>query len=75
MVKRQGGLALAYPEALFWRTVSLKKTPVVHGRGRGEYNADFPHFLSYGALVMLVPVLEALQLGYNVIYMDVDVAM
>ena len=37
--------------------------------------SEHPTFLSFGALVMLVPVLEALNYGFNVIYFDVDIGL
>lgn len=74
-IRSRGALAHTYPEALFWRTVSTKESPILYGPTYGKYDAEYPDFHSYGALVMLIPVLEALLHGYNVIFLDVDVAL
>ena len=42
------------------------------GFGCADYSDSTPTFQSFGALVMLVPALEVMLHGYNVIYFDVD---
>lgn len=74
-LQAMGLLVLTYPDSLFWEIVSTKTSPILGGRGFAEYNRPHPSFKGYGALVMLIPVLEALEHGYNVIFMDVDVAL
>lgn len=74
-IRARGGYAHTYPDSLFWKTVATKWTPLRPGNGYGLYDADIPDFASYGSIVMLIPVLEALLLGYDVIFLDVDVAL
>lgn len=66
---------LTYPDELFWTLLYSKSNDVKVGTGKGDYASKVPSFTSHGALVMLVPVLEALLHGYNVIFMDVDIAL
>jgi hypothetical protein len=66
---------LTYPDELFWQIVSTKKTPVGVGKGLADYSGKVPSFSSFGGLVMLVPILEVLDLGFNVIYFDVDIGL
>ena len=70
---------LTYPEELFWSIVLQKKLPLLIGPEKkneyGDYVGDAPSFQHFGALVMLVPILEVLESGYDVIYFDVDVAL
>jgi len=62
---------IEYPYELFWRTVAQKQ--------QSRFNVDYagmqPTFKHFGFLVMLVPILEALQLGFDVAYFDVDTAI
>lgn len=67
-----GVKALTYPDELFWSMLATKQTPIDNTRGRADYKGEIPTFSNFGAFVMLVPVLEALNLGYNVIFIDVD---
>ena len=70
---------LTYPEELFWSIVLQKKLPLLIGPEKkneyGDYVGDGPSFQHFGALVMLVPILEVLESGYDAIYFDVDVAL
>lgn len=61
-----------YPYHLFWSIVAAKQSNVTYGPGRGDYNDSYPSFPHFGALPMLVPVLEVLQMGYNAVYLDID---
>jgi hypothetical protein len=71
-----GVLPLTYPDELFWQLLSTKDSFINRGRGFAEYDlGSYPSFRHFGALVMLVPVLEALQHEYDVIFVDVDVAL
>ena len=45
------------------------------GKGYADYAGKTPSFHSFGALVMLVPALEVMQMGFNVIYFDVDMGL
>ena len=63
-----------YPTELFWSIVSKKRTEVKSGFGKSDFGGIIPSFSRFGALVMLVPLLEVLELGYSVIYIDLDVA-
>lgn len=64
-----------YPYELFWSLVAKKTSEVRHQSGNVDYGGSMPSFKHFGFLVMLVPLLEALQAGYNVIYFDVDIAL
>lgn len=68
------GNFLTYPNSLFWDLVSQKTTSVVGGPQRVSYAGTLPTFKHFGALVMVVPLLEVLELGYNPIYLDLDIA-
>ncbi len=70
-----GVRVLPFPEELFWQVLSTKKSPVKTGKGFADYTGDTPSFIAHGALVMLIPVLEALELGHNVIFFDVDIGL
>lgn len=88
-ISKLGGRALTYPDELFWKLVSTKKSHINKGKmlvsvivscidlyktgfGCADYTDSTPTFQSFGALVMLVPALEVMLHGYNVIYFDVD---
>lgn len=62
---------MEYPYELFWRIVAQKN----NGRFSIDYAGTHPTFKHFGFLVMLVPILEALELGYDVAYFDVDTAI
>lgn len=63
-----------YPTSLFWKIVSKKKTSIMGGRHRVSYAGSTPTFKHFGALVMLVPIFEVLELGYDAVYFDLDIA-
>ena len=67
-------LFLSYPVDLFHSVLKKKTTPIRRDGSRADYEGDIPSFNHYGALVMLIPMLEVLEMGYNVIYFDLDVA-
>ena len=71
-----GVQVLKYPQSLFWSLLIEYKhdIKVVHGGGYGDYFGDHSSFLQFGALPMLVPVLEVLQMGFNAIFFDIDLA-
>lgn len=62
-----------YPYELFWQVVARKDSPVYVGKGKADFKGDLPSFEHFGALPMLVPLLELLQHGYNFIYLDLDI--
>jgi hypothetical protein len=45
------------------------------GKEYGSYRGKEVTFQHFGALVMLVPILEVLEAGYSGVYLDVDVAV
>ncbi len=45
-----------------------------HG-GTVDYEGHLPTYKHFGFLVTLIPILEALMAGFNVIYFDVDIAL
>lgn len=61
-----------FPYALYWSFVSEKteksKTPV-------NYEPIDITFKNVGFVVMIIPMLEILQLGFNVLYLDLDVVL
>jgi hypothetical protein len=70
-----GVRVLTYPDLIFWSLIAEKQSKVMIGNAFAPYVGDVPTFKSFGALVMLVPALEVLQHGYNVIYMDLDMGL
>eukprot|EP01038_Epipyxis_sp_PR26KG_P011273 gene11273-15125_t len=66
---------ISYPFELFWQIISNKSTALNTGFGKGNYLGNKPSFENFGSLVMLVPILETLNLGFNVVFFDVDVAL
>ena len=74
-MEQLGVRALTYPDHLFWSIVLSKPNKVLAGKSFAPYLGDVPSFAGYGALAMLVPQLEALTLGYSVIYFDVDIGL
>ena len=65
-----------YPEELFWKLCLNKTTPLLPPRhNRASYDGTDISFKTFGALVMLVPSLEVLLLGYDVIYLDLDISL
>ena len=74
-INKLGVRALPYPEELHYLLVYGKSEPISAGRKAAPYSDDYPNFLSYGALVMLVPTYEIIRSGYNAIYFDVDIAL
>ena len=74
-IQNMGVRVLSFPEELFWQVLSTKKSVLKVGKGYADYQGDTPSFAAHGALVMLIPVLEALELGYNVVFFDVDIGL
>ena len=74
-MEQLGLRVLTYPDELFWNIVLQKKSKVMEGKAFADYKGDIPSFVGYGALAMLVPQLEALMFGYNVVYFDVDIGL
>jgi hypothetical protein len=66
-----------YPTHLFWSLLSNKKIwrNKITDRNIVDFEGNHPSFAHHGALVMLVPILEVLELGHSVIYMDIDIAL
>lgn len=65
---------LEYPYELFWRNIARKKQDAKFGGGRVDYEGNIPSYGHFGFLVTLIPILEALLNGFNVMYFDVDIA-
>lgn len=74
-LEKLGVHALTYPEERFWRLVSGKQSKPYIGAGHAKYSGSKVSFREFGALPMLVPSLEVLEAGFNVIYFDVDIAL
>lgn len=74
-LQKLGVRVLTYPDERFWKLVHQKKSKIMPGGKFADYDSEEPNFSSFGALVMLVPQLEALELGFNVIYFDVDIGL
>lgn len=76
MLTSLGVKVLTYPDEKFWSLIATKKTTISrNGPERAHYEGDYPTFKEFGALVMLVPLLEVLELGYNAIYFDIDIGL
>ena len=45
------------------------------GKRRVPYRGDRPDFKEFGSLPMLIPMYEIIALGYNMIYLDVDLGL
>ena len=74
-LRKLGVSPLTYPDELFWKVVSNKMQPIHQGATYAKYNGTKVSFQEFGALPMLVPALEVLEYGYNIIYFDVDIAL
>lgn len=67
---------IPYPTKLFWSLLAKSgKDELKTGWNTADYQGDFPTFSNFGALVMLVPVYEILSLGFDALYLDIDVGM
>eukprot|EP01038_Epipyxis_sp_PR26KG_P018148 gene18148-25525_t len=64
-----------YPYSLFWKYIATKETEIFSNKNNVYYQNNYPTFNDHGFLVMLIPILEILELGYNVIYFDVDIVL
>ena len=66
---------LPYPYSQFWSLIASKQSGrIFKGPGRGSYDGQVPSFSKFGALPMLVPLLEVLEHGHHAIYFDIDLA-
>ena len=65
-----------YPINLFWSLLTRKTGwgSTVKERGNVDFQGSYPSFSHHGALVMLVPILEVLKMGFNTVYVDIDIA-
>ena len=70
-----GVKVLTYPDEKFWSLIEEKTHRITYGKAFADYDSEIPNFHNYGALLMLVPQLEVLDLGYSVIYFDVDIGL
>lgn len=69
-----GVRVLTYPDELFWRLLATKKSNLIPAdKRRADYSGNIPTFKTHGALCMLVPTMEVLNLGFNAIFFDVDI--
>lgn len=66
---------LPYPVELFWSIVRKKSNGLQYGYHRCTYEGDLPSMDTYGGLIKIVPLLEVLQLGNDILFLDVDVAV
>lgn len=66
---------LNYPDELFWQLMLTKQTEIFEGKVHVKYDLDRPTFGAFGSVVKLVPVLEALQNNFHVLYLDADLAL
>lgn len=70
-----GVRALPYPEELFWRLVFGRTHDLRIGKRHASYKGRLPDFRAFGSLPMLVPMYEIISLGYDMIYLDVDLGL
>ena len=70
-------LFIEYPTHLFWSLLTQKTrwTGLAKKRTNVDFKGDYPSFTHHGALVMLVPAMEVLSLGFSVVYLDIDIAL
>jgi hypothetical protein len=64
-----------YPYELFWQNIARKTSPIKSHGGTVDYSGHLPSYKHFGFLVTLIPILEALLAGFNVIYFDIDIAL
>lgn len=74
-LESHGIIVVDYPTNLYWQILTSKTTMNKKGKGRAVFSGEKPSFKHHGAIVMLVPILEALLHGYDVIFFDVDIAL
>ena len=65
-----------YPIHLFWSLLTQKTGwgSTMKERGNVDFLGSYPSFSHHGALVMLVPILEVLKMGFSTVYVDIDIA-
>lgn len=64
----KGVEVVSFPYDLFWAYIARKSSPTLeHGTGKADYEGEVPNFHHFGALPMLIPVMEVLQLGYHTV--------
>lgn len=68
---------IEYPMHLFWSLLTRKTDWGTLSKERGvvDFRGSYPSFVHHGALVMLVPILEVLTMGFNTVYLDIDIAL
>ena len=73
----RNAIFLEYPTHLFWSLMTQKTDWKVLAATRQviDLRGGYPSFAHHGALVMLVPLLEVLSLGFSAIYLDIDIAL
>jgi hypothetical protein len=73
----ENAIFVDYPAHLFWSLLSKKKIwrNKINDRNFVDFEGNHPSFAHHGAFVMLVPILEVVELGHSVIYMDIDIAL
>ena len=76
ILESYGVFVMTYSDEMFWRVLATKSTRIVRrSKEHSSYHGHVPSFAGYGALVMLVPALEIVEQGYNVIYFDLDIGL
>eukprot|EP01038_Epipyxis_sp_PR26KG_P015870 gene15870-21517_t len=68
-------IIISYPHGMFWHYLSYKSNLIVTGNNRADYRGDYPSVKHFGDIVKYIPILEALELGYDVIYIDSTVTL
>lgn len=63
---------MPYPHQLFWDVIANKSKIIRTGHRAASYSGNIPSFKNFGSIVMLIPILEVLLQGYNVVYFDID---
>lgn len=61
-----------YPYALYWQMVGKKS---MQSLGPVQFRFIDVHFKNVGFVLMVIPMYEILQLGYNVLYLDLDIGL
>ena len=76
-LEQRGVHVISYPVALFWQLIDTKRSIIYlpQQKEHADYHSKQPNFVNFGASVMIIPGLEILQLGYNFVYFDLDIAL
>jgi len=64
---------ISYPLHLFYKFLVRKRTIIEARPGLSDYLYEVPSFKHFGAVTMIIPMLEVIQNNYDFIFFDVDI--